>query len=293
MPENYDCREDYSKYDSMTTQELEEILRQDVENLEEETDIELMMYITGVIRTRKERNPKRKTPEEAIEIFKIHYMPTDAEAEESDQPGKEEPAETGSKVIFMPRWFRRVVSAAAVVVLLLVGSLTVQAFGPEFLQAVIRWTEETFYFDRGQHPTSGNLISTSPSEDGEREYQSLQEALEAHNITIPLVPTWLPEGYELAEIKVDKRPIYETIAAKYAKSDHIIVVQITHYVNTAPTQMEQSDMLESYLSGDRVYYILEDGEQLRAAWITSDFECYISGEVTIEEIKAMIDSIKE
>ena len=53
MPDYFNNgRCDYSKFDSMTTEELEEILRQDVQNLEGDTDIDMLMYITEVIRKR-------------------------------------------------------------------------------------------------------------------------------------------------------------------------------------------------------------------------------------------------
>lgn len=308
MPDYFNNgRCDYSKFDSMTTEELEEILRQDAQNLEGDTDIDMLMYITEVIRKREKPNPNMKTPDEAFEIFKTIYLPKaiaireaihNAENQEATRSGSDASVRSEStgdkgKVISMPRRMRRLVSAAAVVVLLLAGSLTVQAVGPEIWRAVLRWTEDTFYFDRDQQPTSGNLISTGPTDDGEREYQSLQEALEAHNITIPLVPTWFPEGYEVADIKVSRTSSIEQYLGVYAKDDQKIVVQIYRSTITFPLQMEQSSMLEMYKSGDRVYYIYENDARLSAAWIMDNYECYISGEVTIDEMKSMIDSIEE
>ena len=41
------------------------------------------------------------------------------------------------------------------------------------------------------------------------------------------------------------------------------------------------------------YFIFEDNEQHRAAWLRDSFICYISGPLSVEELKMMIDSIEE
>ena len=46
MPQNEYGRGDFSKYDSMKTEELEEILRQDTDEFQDETDIDMLMYTT-------------------------------------------------------------------------------------------------------------------------------------------------------------------------------------------------------------------------------------------------------
>lgn len=67
----------FSKYDEMTTEELQEILRLDAENTEgQDTDVETLLYITGVLAERRKKNDQTgNTAQEAYEIFKQHYMP--------------------------------------------------------------------------------------------------------------------------------------------------------------------------------------------------------------------------
>ena len=76
---------DLSKYDAMTTEELEEILRLDAEAPEEqESDIEMILYIMEVLTERKRNNSHTgKTALEAYESFVENYMP---ETEEIDTP---------------------------------------------------------------------------------------------------------------------------------------------------------------------------------------------------------------
>lgn len=290
MPQNEYGRSDFSKYDSMTTEELEEILRQDTNEFQDETDIDMLMYVAEVIRGRKEPNPNRKTPEEAFEIFKTHYMPTDSEMEELQEHSEEKTARKDhTKVIPMARWMRRMTAAAAVVVMIFAGTMTANAFGINIWQAFVQWTEETFHF-RG----SSDQEPSAPEKENNQDFQSLQEALDLYKITTPLVPKWIPQGYELHSVKVDASPIQESFWAIYLKDDQMLKVQIKQYLDGDPEQIEQSGtLLEEYESGGIIYYLFEDDPMLQAVWTNENFECYISGELTIDEMKQIVDSIKE
>lgn len=290
MPENKNSRSDFSKYDSMTTEELEDILRQNEDNFEDETDIDMLMYVAEVIRGRKEPNPNRKTPEEAFEIFKTHYMPTDAEIEEFQKHSDEKTTRKNhAKVIPMARWMRRLTAAAAVVAVIFAGTITASAFGVNIWEVFVQWTEETFHF-RG----SSDQEPSAPEKENNQDYQSLQEALDRHKITVLLAPKWIPEGYELAEIKVDISPVQERFLAIYLKNEQMLKVQIKRHLNEDPQQIEQSDnLIEEYESNGVIYYFFEDDPMLQAVWTNDNFECYISGGLTIDEMKTMVDSIKE
>lgn len=305
MPDYFNnSRRDYSKFDSMTMEQLEEILRQDAQNLEGDTDINMVMYITEVIRKREEPNPDRKTLEEAFELFETKYMPKaiairetihNAENQEatcsgSDVSVRSESTEDKGKVISMPRRMRRLVSTAAVIVLLIVGSsVTANAMGIDLWKVVVNWTQETFHLSGNQESTP-----TAPEKDNHQEYSSLQDALDANNISVPLVPTWLPDGYELLDIKVNVSPVQEVFLGIYHNNGKKLKVQITKFMSADPQQIEQSDaLIEAYESDGIVYYIFADNQQLRAVWIVEKYECYISGELTIDEMKMIVDSIKE
>lgn len=290
MPDNKFRRSDYSKYDSMTTEELEDILRQDADNFKDETDIEMLMYVAEVIRGRKGPDPNRKTPEEAFEIFKTHYMPTDSEMEDSQERSEEKTSQKNhSKVIPMSRWMRRLTAAAAVVAVLFAGSITACALGYNLWEVFVQWTEETFHF-RG----SSDQEPSAPAKDNQDEYQSLQDALNANNIYVPLAPKWVPNGYELADIRVKLSPVQEVFLAVYMNDNQVLKVQIKRHLTSDPQQIEQSGtLIEEYESDGIIYYFFEDDPMLQAVWRNENFECYISGGLTIDEMKTIVDSIKE
>ena len=115
-----------------------------------------------------------------------------------------------------------------------------------------------------------------------------------YKVTEKLAPTWLPEGYENVEVKMTETPKRRRFTAVYQKGEQIIKIQITDYLEESPSQIEQSEgFQELYPSGGVDYYIFSNNEQMQAVWKNENYECYISGPVTIDELKAIINSIEK
>jgi len=266
---------DFAQYDSMATEELEEILRLDAEMPEgQESDTEKILYIMEVLAERKRNNSHAgKTALEAYESFKQNYMP------ETDNILIPTKAKGRASL-----WVRRLTAAAAVLAILLVGSVTAKAFGFNVWKAVVQWTQETFHFgDWG-----------NSNADNSQQYDSLQKALEEGNTPSWLVPTWFPDGYELVDITVEQSPKKKTYSAKYEDGDQVLRITVRDYLDVNPIYVEQSEgLVEEYQILGTTYYLFDNNEQVQAAWIVDSCECNIFGDVTIDEIKTMIDSIEK
>lgn len=64
------------------------------------------------------------------------------------------------------------------------------------------------------------------------------------------------------------------------------------YLDSDPQQIEHSEgYVTTYESAGIDYFIFENYDLLKAVWINENYECYISGELTMDEIQSMIDSI--
>lgn len=292
MPNDQNCGSaDLARYDAMTDEDLEALLRLDAQKPEgEETDLDTLLYIMEVLARRRRNSGKPgKTPEEAFASFQQNYYPigeADAEADMAQHAS----AKRNAVKPRLPQWLRAAAAVAAVLVIVLFGSVTAKAFGVDVWAAVAHWTQETFHFG------SGDQVETDgPGADDKIEYTSLQEALTIKNIPTSFAPTWFPDEYEFVDIKINEVPLQITILARYQNTaEQEIKVQIKHYINSDPEQIEQSSkLIEAYKSDGIIYYIFEDNNQLRAAWINGSYECYISGPLTVEEMKSMIDSISK
>ena len=272
-------RAEFSHYDSMTTEELQEILRKHANGeLETEPDTDELYYIMEVLaRRREEQDPQAfRSDEEALAEFRKHYMPKEKKA---------------AKVIKFPsRALKAVAAVLAVVIIFAVGtSITAKAFHIDIWSKFATWTKEIFQFtDMPQGTTAEN-----PEQEYNAELKSLQDALNDNEITEKLVPTWLPMGYTSIDLNVKSSPRVLNINAVYGKNDEQLIIKIRQTIGVTAEQVEKNDdLLEIYVVDGVEYYIFSNTETLNAAWSIGEFECIITGKITLEEMKKMIDSIK-
>ena len=288
MSENHDPGEqDFSRYDSMSTEELEEILRLDAEKPEyEESDTDELFYIMEVLAQRRNSDPNYtgKSVGEAFETFKKHYAPDDFK----DMNIQIKSTPSAKPVKRAVRWLRPVAAVAAVLAVCILASISVDAMGFDLWGKVANWSKEFFHFEDETQTTEG----TEPDMQDEIEYTSLQDALNKSNITKDLAPSWIPDGYTLTKIDIADSPKEITICAKYEKDTAKIRISVRRLLGSTPEQIEKSDdLIEIFIFDSVTYYILKNQDNLKAVWIIDEFECYISGEITIEEMKAIIESI--
>lgn len=287
MPDNNQRRDDeFAKYDAMSTEELQQILREDASKpVGEESDSQALFYIMEVLaKRRKERNEGRSAAE-ALESFKNNYY---TEAENSFDS---ESATVTRKQFNGGRWRRGLVAAVAAICILIVGnSITASALGFDLFEIIAKWTQETFHFGFATDTT----VPDEPVKEDARIYTGLREFLLKLDVSTTLAPTWFPDGYEEIEIKVEDSPLQRRFIAKYQSGDNTIRIRIVDYLSGAPTQIEQSDsLLDIYSLSGIDYYIFENDSQLQAVWVNENYECYISGPLTLSEIKEIIDSIEK
>ena len=276
MSEN--LNRDFSKYEAMSTEELEEILRLDAEAPEgAQSDTELVLYILEVLASRRNTNNiTGNTAQEAWESFQQNYMP-----EEPQKPvGMKKPV----------LWMRKLAVAAAVVALLIFIPISARALTLEEMWDIIaRWAKETFSF-----VSSGNADASEPSPEDQGGYISLQELLLEEMHDPSMVPTWIPEGFTLDKIEKDSSPMREIYTVRYMNGIDTILIQVSSYLSEDIRNHEiENDSVEIYTHNGIDYYIFENDGQLRVVWVVDSYECLISGDVSIDELKMMIDSIQK
>ena len=271
---------DFSKYDTMATADLEEILRLDAKSPEEtESDTELLLYIMEVLADRRRNSGNAgKTAFEAWESFEKNYMP------------EEESSEVAVRKAgwhFAP-WLRRSVAAIVIIVLFVCIPVTAEAFGLGDLWDVFaRWAKETFSFVSGE-----DTQITEPVLPGEEGFTSLQDALIKSNRDPNLAPAWIPDNYSLDDIIKDVSPARETFIAYYTNGTSTIKILVQSYLSMDPEKIEiTDDLVEIYPSAGLDYYIFSNYNELQVIWVNGSYECSITGDVSIDDIKLMIDSI--
>lgn len=280
------CRgaRDFTRYDSMTTEELEKILRLDAEApMEQESDTELILYVMEVLAKRKNKSNTGKTAQESWESFQRHYLPQDAEHSEHTPK-----AATNGKT---PQpWLRRLIACAAAIILVLCIPLTTNAFGWEDVWNLIaRWGKETFAFFSSENANIGE-----PDKISEEGFISLQDALVKSNRDSSFIPTWIPDGYTLETIKKDVTPVQEVYIVHYSDGEKEFTIRVRSYLQGDPEKVEiNSEPVEIYEVSGVQYYIFQNVDQMQVSWIFDSYQCNISGDLSKEELKLMINSIQK
>lgn len=277
---------EFAKYDAMSTEELQALLREDASKPEgDETNMEVLFYVMEVLAKRRQARQEGKTPEEALESFVKNYMP-----EAEDASSSESDATVRRHKPVVRRWMSGLVAAAATVVLIFSMSLTANAFGFDIWEIIVQWTQETFHFGVASEVDGSEI----PHAENENSFAGLQDALTNYEITTLLIPTWMPDGYQEVEVNIEDTPRHRQFAAKYQFGENTIRIRVADYFDEAPAQIEKSgSLLEIYLVNDIEYYLFENNGQMQAMWINQNYECYMSGTISLSEIKQMIDSIEK
>lgn len=181
----------------------------------------------------------------------------------------------------------------AAVLIILLGTVTVQAGGWNPLAAFARWTSEIFQI--GGSSVDYAAIRTRPLEVGESaSYDTLQEAVDAFGIDAPIIPQWIPERFTLKEVIAANKTSGILIRADYVSDDEAFQIRYneTSALDLSSIEIEDSNE-ETYMVKEISHYILTDLGRQKVTWQNGELECRMFGNVSEEEMKEMINSIYE
>lgn len=274
---------DLARNDEMTTQELEELLRSDLDAPEGQgSDEETLLHIMEVLAQRTRTDPPGSAARRSWASFQQYYLP-----EIEEQSVAPEEPKPDKRLHIRPR--RRLV-AAAVIALLVCIPVTVCALNWDKTRDVLAaWKDGVFSF-----VVTDDTKATQPQPDASLIYPSLQDALEDSGSRTDIVPTWIPEGYTLTDISIVESPQKRVYTAIYTKDDSVLNVTVRSFLTSNPANIEINDnLLELYQSAETDYYIFKNDQMLQAIWFDDSYECVISCDLTLKELKMMIDSIEK
>ncbi len=225
-------------------------------------------------------------PEEGLERFRRRY----ASVIEAADAGAAAAAPAVPKKRHPMKPFARMLPFVAALILLL-GTVTAQAFGVDVFSAIARWTSELFRLDGGSTPYA--TVTLHPLEVGEEAtYDSLEEAVAAFGIDAPIVPKEIPEGFDLVEVKAFCREAGAVIYANYTCEDGDLQIRYNEAVAQEFNTLEkENEIVAFYDIGKIRHALISDLGRQKAIWQNGDFECRIAGDISEQEIKNMIDSI--
>lgn len=282
-----DKQKDYTRFDQLSTEELEGLLREDFES-DEPSDTDAILYIMEVIaRRNKETGTYTDADtERAWKSFNENYRHR-AHIVQNDTVTE---TDTSSKQVSkkrIPTWLRVTSAAAAIAVVIFCGTAT-NASGFNLFQIVAQWTSETFGFSQDVANTQETPTDEEP------QYNTLQEALDTYDIEEKVVPTWIPKGYELDSIEVTESPKVLYFSASYISESGYILITVKNIEGTDGASFEKDGSNPEIFKVNSIeHYFMSNLNEEIVAWTNGENECSISATVSRNELKKIIRSIYE
>lgn len=315
--DNYDQRKKYAYLDQLSTADLENILRADMDS-SEEGDLDMVLYIMEVIEHREnEKSLKNITAVENAkeEFYRVYYKTGSTgqvlyTSEKKNKIELEHPSSISRKPVhestMFSRRFRRISRVGLVAILsviCLIGVMvTAQAVGLNVFDIMARWTSEVFSFGPGEHETSidvvfdSNSIRSSEDNRNKNDCITLQEALDLHEITEFSEPKWIPDGYLFDCVTVSCWPdgsLIRMVAEYTEETNHAapLHIEIIQYEGAPCSRVEKTDTPVDIVSiNDITVYLFGNTNNNTAAWATEHYEFYISGAIEKDLLERMVRS---
>lgn len=237
------------------------------------------------------------------EEFKKHYATPEGQGmllypdEESDKSSYENhntsnPFPSQNKTI--KRILKKAVMVAAIIAAFFGVMVVAQAAGMDVFGTLARWTEETFHFQTG---TAQMALPAAPPEDIQDEYyNTIQAEVEKCGISRPVVPTQYPIGYTLESHDYSENATGRFVSCLFQndEGDEFIFVIANYTDNERISSLifeKDESAVEEYISNVIRFYIMSNRDNVTATSAENGIYLNISGTLTIEELKTMIDSI--
>lgn len=200
---------------------------------------------------------------------------------------KQQPVHRKSKPV---TGFLLKVASVLLVLFALLAIMPQEAKATNFFERFIAWTEDIF-----------SLISPAESRQQAEAYvfrtenpglQEVYDTVVELGITAPVVPMWIPEGYELAECKVTETLSGSCLFASFFFNGKELVYQLNVYSEYISSEYYKDETDIRIEEKNGIKHTIVCNEELSVAiWTTENIECTISLDCPEEILIRIIDAI--
>lgn len=291
----------YSYLDQLSTQELEDLLRKDMEAADG-GDLDMVMYIMEVIEKREGgiSAADKKAAAQALEEFFNSYATPEGDGLQlypCDIPDctalNPNPIDFTHRTRHTRFSLRKALLLAAALICL--SSLIVcTALGFErVFQMVGKWTSEVFTFENqytGDMPEENNNPENLPPEDAQ--YATIEEALDAYGITEKVVPL-IPSKLKLSCIDIVTTSSNRIeFFASYSDSEQYLIFEVIKFNTPSSDSFEKDSVpVKELIHNGITYYLFQNVNSNCATWFNNDLQCSIDTNLPINDLITIINSI--
>lgn len=182
-------------------------------------------------------------------------------------------------------------AASLILVLLTLSALLPQkAEASNFFQRFIAWTSDVFSLlspaDNGKRDEAYVFRTDNPG------LQEVYNKVTELGVTVPVVPMWLPEGYELVECVVNKAPNKTYMTATFSDGITDLVYQLDKYAgNITSSYSKDENNIRVIERGGIDHTLMHNKDLLVAVWTIENVECSIGLDCQEDVLTQILESI--
>ena len=259
----------HNRLEKLAVPELEELLR---ESLAKDCKNYILIYqILELLKSKTKPLPELSQQEidDAMMLFE-----------------KCRPAPITQKKIFT--WRMRLAITAAVLCLLTFFFPVASAVS--FIQEIFaKWNDKFFWFETSE--TTATTTDTYVFQTDNPGLQQLYETVTELGITQPVVPMWLPEGYDEYMIDESIHSNRNKISACFKKSDKAIIYLIEQKENIQTESHKNFNEPKSWTIMDTRYFYFENTNRVKVVWTTGDYVMMIAAPIDYTTMYSIVKSI--
>jgi hypothetical protein len=193
----------------------------------------------------------------------------------SDEAGPEKTQPRTARSHLVSALLRKVLIAAVIVVLLAGAALAANYTG--LWAWVPRWNASSGRYE----PTVQEGMPERP----------IPAALAELGITEPVYPAKLPEGFVITESHISEDPL--VLMEQYARGNDRLSITIIPIDGFKTVVYQKSGkLIREYRDSKPAHYMFENEGTITAIWYTKNYAVFISGNLRLDEITQIIDSLE-
>jgi hypothetical protein len=187
--------------------------------------------------------------------------------------------------------------AAGLILVFLMSSTVASAFGYNLIQIATDWGKDTFHLSVQNQPDGQN---DNINKADRKTFASIEEVFK-DVAAKPLLPGWVPDGFAFKYAEKFSRSDNINVVLYYQNNaNEVIVFDYSIYTDKAAAgtsfaqeyDFEKDDsMVEVYKKDNLPHYIFPNLDRVQAVWSSSNVIYNISGDVSADEMKKIIDSV--
>lgn len=244
-------------------------------------DVELLCAYLDVLEEKAPVLPEGYSPSADFEAFQEAHAELFRTIEPKSDTNAPVPASRKKRVFSGKRM------VAVLAATLCLAMIIAEAHTPGTMERIVEWGAEVLML----RPAAGAMELPVADENG---FLSLQEALDHYGVTGAVIPTYVPKRFSLSKITVVETDEEVILSGKYVAGESgSILVRVAY--NAEETYVYEKELTDEYISYEAngiAFVISNNFDEQRAVWSINGCTCSASGDLTEDELKEVLDSIK-